>query len=579
MSKTKLGQKSLGLTARLFLGTGLVLSLTHSLDEEGIAGKSLAELRQEAWTQEVFSGNLLELRGSDFDFPGSGATTDDDRARFVAADFEVSPKAANTQAFVQIAEVNKPEQQGSMPIASQNQIIAEAENSLSVNSSAKKDRRLGWGWEPYAVSHGRRKIALNWSGSIWSMDGPFSDQSNLALPKIAFAPSDDLELVMADASQFLQPDPISQVPDSMLAQNSPATQSPSSTQDQDTLITGSTALAYAQTSVEALEEPFKAILTEQNSGQISEGNQVTILGAVEDLNRTLSGETSENKKTSAPETKVQKIAALTPITELPRPRAAFTAQQTTQQQAAKVSQPLDVSPVVANLQAAEAKKELEQSAAIAEENDASAKHEGLTLAKSKERRAKLQLASLSGEREETSKKKSRFASWFSFGSSDKAQKAKIDAKGEHAWVTNKLPKSSYTKKQRTCLANAIYFEARSEPESGQIAVAQVVANRVKNPTYPNSLCGVVYQNQHKRNACQFSFACDRIPDRIRSKKAWDLAWKYANQVIDGEVWLKSVGSSTHYHATYVRPKWARTMKKRKKIGLHIFYKTYGGGWS
>ena len=185
---------------------------------------------------------------------------------------------------------------------------------------------------------------------------------------------------------------------------------------------------------------------------------------------------------------------------------------------------------------------------------------------------------MSGKPEEKAKKKSRWASWFSFGSS-KGKKVKIPTKGEHAWVTNPLPKSSYSKKQKTCLANAIYFESRSEPINGQIAVAQVVMNRVKNPTYPNSICGVVYQNKHRRNACQFSFACDRIRDRIRDKKSWDTAWKIANQVVNQEVWLKEIGSSTHYHATYVRPRWARTMKRRKKIGLHIFYKTYGGGWS
>lgn len=184
------------------------------------------------------------------------------------------------------------------------------------------------------------------------------------------------------------------------------------------------------------------------------------------------------------------------------------------------------------------------------------------------------LGSTAANKSVSSKRKSSLG-WL-FGSSGKA---KVSTKGEHKWVANAIPRSSYSSKQRKCMANAIYFESRSEPEKGQIAVAQVVMNRVKNPAYPKSICGVVYQNKHWRNRCQFSFACDGIRDRINDRKSWDQAQKIADRVIDGKVWLKTIGSSTHYHATYVRPKWARKMKKRDKIGLHIFYKTYGGGWS
>ncbi len=151
--------------------------------------------------------------------------------------------------------------------------------------------------------------------------------------------------------------------------------------------------------------------------------------------------------------------------------------------------------------------------------------------------------------------------------------------GDHKWAANPLPKLTYSRAQRRCLANGIYFEARGEPLSGQKAVAQVILNRVKNPAYPNSVCGVVYQNKWKRNACQFSFACDGIRDRINSKKHWGIATKVANDAIDGKFWLTSVGSSSHYHADYVWPRWRRSMKKMVKIGRHIFYRTYGGGWS
>lgn len=152
-------------------------------------------------------------------------------------------------------------------------------------------------------------------------------------------------------------------------------------------------------------------------------------------------------------------------------------------------------------------------------------------------------------------------------------------KGDHRWALNPLPKNSFSKKQQRCLARGIYFEARGESAEGQAAVSQVILNRVRNPHYPNTICGVVYQNQHWYNRCQFSFACDRIADRVRSKQAYDLAVHIATETTAGRIWFPEVGSSTHYHATYVAPKWRKKMKRVGKIGLHIFYRTYGGGWS
>src|SRR5690606_39932841 len=84
-------------------------------------------------------------------------------------------------------------------------------------------------------------------------------------------------------------------------------------------------------------------------------------------------------------------------------------------------------------------------------------------------------------------------------------------KGDHSWMRNPLPPSVFSEKEQTCLANAIYFEARSEPLRGQAAVAQVVLNRVRNPAYPGSICGVVYQNENWLNACQ-----DRKSTRLNS---------------------------------------------------------------
>jgi spore germination cell wall hydrolase CwlJ-like protein len=150
---------------------------------------------------------------------------------------------------------------------------------------------------------------------------------------------------------------------------------------------------------------------------------------------------------------------------------------------------------------------------------------------------------------------------------------------DHAWVRQPLPPKVFSMKEQQCLAAGVYFEARGEAVKGQAAVAQVILNRVRNPTYPNTICGVVYQNEKWRNRCQFSFACDGIKDRVASPSHWKTAEDVAMAVTAGKVWLPEIGSSTHYHATYVKPRWARTMEKMKKIGQHIFYRTHGGGWS
>jgi spore germination cell wall hydrolase CwlJ-like protein len=150
---------------------------------------------------------------------------------------------------------------------------------------------------------------------------------------------------------------------------------------------------------------------------------------------------------------------------------------------------------------------------------------------------------------------------------------------DHAWAATPLPPSAFSAREQQCLASGIYFEARGETARGQAAVAQVILNRVRNPAYPDTICDVVYQNEDWRNRCQFSFACDNIKDRIRSEYHWKMAREVAIAVTAGKIWLPEVGSSTHYHAVYVRPAWARTMKKVGRIGLHVFYRTYGGGWS
>ena len=112
---------------------------------------------------------------------------------------------------------------------------------------------------------------------------------------------------------------------------------------------------------------------------------------------------------------------------------------------------------------------------------------------------------------------------------------------------------------------------------GQVAVAQVVLNRVKHKLYPETICGVVFQNQSRRNSCQFSFACDGRPERITDDKSWEQAEEIARGAVQGNLYLTEVGYATHYHATYVYPHWAPRMKKLTKIGLHVFYQ-FKRGW-
>ncbi len=123
-----------------------------------------------------------------------------------------------------------------------------------------------------------------------------------------------------------------------------------------------------------------------------------------------------------------------------------------------------------------------------------------------------------------------------------------------------------------CLTQAVYFEARSEPLEGQLAVAQVVLNRVKAANYPGSICGVVFQNEHIRNRCQFSFACDGLSDNPYNPESWEIARRVSYIALSGH-WDDITKSATHYHAYYVSPGWASRLEETGTFGSHIFYRT------
>ena len=125
-----------------------------------------------------------------------------------------------------------------------------------------------------------------------------------------------------------------------------------------------------------------------------------------------------------------------------------------------------------------------------------------------------------------------------------------------------------------CLTQAVYFEAALEPDSGQAGVAQVVLNRVRDPNYANTVCGVVFEGAERTTGCQFSFTCDGSLAQAPVAWAWDRARRVAEKALDGAV-AQQVGTATHYHADYVHPWWAPTVAKVTQIGAHIFYRWKG----
>ncbi|MCB2060503.1 MAG: cell wall hydrolase [Novosphingobium sp.] len=125
-----------------------------------------------------------------------------------------------------------------------------------------------------------------------------------------------------------------------------------------------------------------------------------------------------------------------------------------------------------------------------------------------------------------------------------------------------------------CLTTAVYYEAASEPDSGQRAVAQVVLNRVAHPAYPNTVCGVVYQGSERRTGCQFSFTCDGSLARKPQRMFWLRAESVARAALAGYVHA-SAGLATHYHTIQVHPYWADSLSYLGTIGAHRFYRFTG----
>jgi len=139
------------------------------------------------------------------------------------------------------------------------------------------------------------------------------------------------------------------------------------------------------------------------------------------------------------------------------------------------------------------------------------------------------------------------------------------------------------RRELDCLARNIYWEARSEPVEGMIAVAQVTLNRVAHNSFPDDICDVVYQGPTRaswkdksvyypvKHRCQFSWYCDGKSDRISSvnQTIFDRCYEVARLVLIEGKRLPDLKHAVFYHADYVSPGWR--YPKLAKIGTHIFY--------
>jgi len=126
-------------------------------------------------------------------------------------------------------------------------------------------------------------------------------------------------------------------------------------------------------------------------------------------------------------------------------------------------------------------------------------------------------------------------------------------------------------RQQECLSQAVYYEARGETQRGQIAVAEVIMNRVRSGHYPNSVCGVVYQGSHRSTGCQFTFTCDGSLNQRPRGRAWDRAQRVATAVMLGYTRPITQGA-THYHTHAVNPVWNSGLVETTSIESHVFYR-------
>ena len=146
-----------------------------------------------------------------------------------------------------------------------------------------------------------------------------------------------------------------------------------------------------------------------------------------------------------------------------------------------------------------------------------------------------------------------------------AETPEIRPSGDLASMVAQLRSSEPGSRELECLATGIYFESKSEPLAGQLAVGQVIANRADSGgRFPSTYCGVLFQRG------QFSFVRGRsLPSVPRASRQWQTAVAIA-RIVDQDLHQSSVGKALFFHARYVSPRWR--LKRVASVGNHVFYR-------
>jgi hypothetical protein len=156
---------------------------------------------------------------------------------------------------------------------------------------------------------------------------------------------------------------------------------------------------------------------------------------------------------------------------------------------------------------------------------------------------------------------------------DRPSRTSRRGRDTRVWTASQLDRMSRPRRGREwqCMTEALYFEARGEGIEGQYAVAEVILNRVDATNYPSSICDVVNQGTGRINACQFSYTCDGIPERVTDNRSWNRMGQIARIMMDGAP-RDITRDATHYHTTAVNPHWASVYPMTTQVGVHRFYR-------
>jgi len=126
--------------------------------------------------------------------------------------------------------------------------------------------------------------------------------------------------------------------------------------------------------------------------------------------------------------------------------------------------------------------------------------------------------------------------------------------------------------ERDCLAEAIYFEGRSEPRDARIAIAHVVLNRAADEKHAGHACEVIREGEaNGRGKCQFSWRCDGLADKPREMEAWAEAQTLAAEVLEGKHKDPTNGALWFHHTRIADPPWAAKLRRTAQLGEHVFY--------